>query len=60
MRAWKTHLRRISHVMHNYLNFHTNTESVAGPKNYPWDSKPHNQKKKKFKKVQGFLAFDAE
>jgi hypothetical protein len=33
MRAWKTHLRRISRVMHNYNNFHAQTESVAGPKN---------------------------
>ncbi len=31
MRAWKTHLRGILHVvMHNYLNFHAQIVSVAG------------------------------
>ncbi len=35
MRAWKTHLRGISCVMHNYNNFKAQTELVAGPKKIP-------------------------
>jgi hypothetical protein len=32
LRTWNTHLLGISHVMHNYNNFHAQMESVAGPK----------------------------
>jgi hypothetical protein len=53
--AWKTHLRGISCVMHNYNNFHSQTISCR-PKN----SKPRNQKKKKKHCAQGFLAFDTQ
>jgi hypothetical protein len=32
-------------VMHNYNNFHAQTESVTGPKKSPNGIKPHNQEK---------------
>jgi hypothetical protein len=54
MRARKTHLCGISGMMHNYNNFHAQTESVAGPNKKIYPHRIPNRATKK-SRTQGFF-----